>query len=134
MSALRALVTSTDPDLRRATVTMFEEAGCEVLTADSGVSCIERARADVPDLVVLVPPLLWGSIVGVLAVLHEDPRTRRVPVLVLGSTINEGPLPRTPRLFLANPTQGTDALSLLVNRVCARTRHRAPAAPNPPTP
>jgi CheY-like chemotaxis protein len=125
---LRTLVSTTDPSLRHTVTSAFEEVGCEVLTAASGVECVEKARDASPDLLVLLPPLLWGSVAGVLAVLHEDPRTSRVPVLILSQPINEGPFPRTPRLFLADQTGGTDALPSLVERVCARVRKFSAAA------
>src|SRR5215213_6115915 len=106
MSIPRALVTTTDLALRRAAVSTFTAAGFEVLTADGGVDCVEQARVRAPDLLVLLPPLLWGSVAGVLAVLHDDPGTRHVPVLILAQPIHEGALAWPPRLVV----EGTDAL------------------------
>lgn len=122
MPGIRTLVSTTDPALQKLAAAALEEAGCEVMTADSGVDCVEKARAAPPDLLVLLPPLLWGSVAGVLAVLHEEPQTRRVPVLVLSRPITEGLFSRTPRLFLADHAEGTDALPSLIDRVCARMR------------
>ena len=135
MSSFRVLVTTTDESVRRTAASAFEGLGCDVLTADGGVECVSRARAAEPDLVVLLPPLLWGSVAGVLAVLHDDPATRRVPVLVLDPPLERGPFPRTPRLFLAEEPEGKDALPSLIDRLCARMRRielaPAPALPQP---
>ncbi len=129
MSAPRALVTATAPALRQTVGSVFEEAGWEVQTADAGVDCLEKARAAAPDLLVLVPPLLWGCVAGVLAVLHDDPITQRVPVLILAQPTNDESSPRTPRLILAGLTEGTEALPSLIERACARMQGTAPAVP-----
>jgi len=131
MSMPRALVTTTDPALRRAAASMFTASGFEVLTADGGVDCVEQARARAPDLLVLLPPLLWGSVAGVLAVLHDDPGTRHVPVLILGQPVREGALPR---LVVAGTAEGTDALPPLLERLRMRAPALANAVLGPPAP
>jgi hypothetical protein len=126
---LRVLVTTTDATLRRTAASAFEELGCDVLTTDGGVECVARAQAATPGLVVLLPPLLWGSVAGVLAVLHDDPATRGVPVLILDPP-GEAPFPRTPRLLLADAPEYEKTLPSLVERACARMR-RIELAPAP---
>lgn len=130
MPAPRVLVTTTNPPLQNAATSAFAEAGCEVQTADGGVDCIEKARASVPDLLVLLPPLLWGSVAGVLAVLHDDPATRRVPVLIVAPPADESPV-RTPQLLQphASEGEGTEALLGVIERACSRLRGCPTALP-----
>jgi CheY-like chemotaxis protein len=131
----RVLVTTTDEPLRRHVASAFEELACEVLTADGGVDCLCRVRSAAPDLIVLLPPLLWGSVAGVLAVLHDDPATRRVPVLVLDPSHDEEPPRRTAQLLLADAPEGEKVLPPLVERACARLRRIELAHPaDPPAP
>src|SRR4051794_27585708 len=106
MPAPHVLVTTTDASLRGAAISAFTEAGCEVLTADGGVDCIEKARQSAPDLLVLLPPLLWGSVAGVLAVLHDAPATSGVPVLILAAPAGGEPPARTPPLLQPHASEG----------------------------
>ncbi|HKB02906.1 MAG TPA: hypothetical protein VKD90_11845 [Gemmataceae bacterium] len=85
MNHFRILVTTTDTRLLRSLVTLLEE-DCEVVAARNGLECVGKLRTAPPDLLVLVPPLLWGSESGVLAVMQEDPELRRVPVLFLAES------------------------------------------------
>jgi CheY-like chemotaxis protein len=85
MNHFKILVTTTDARLLRSLVTLLEE-DCEVVAAQNGLDCVAKLRAAPPDLLVLVPPLLWGSEAGVLAVMEEDPELRRVPVLFLAES------------------------------------------------
>jgi hypothetical protein len=133
MPALRVLVTTTDPAQRRTAVATFEGAGCEVRAAD-GADCVEQARVWAPDLLVVLPPLLWVSVAGLLAVLHDDPDTRHVPVLILTQPLHEGPLPLGPRSVVAGTAEGTEALPPLLERLRRRAPAFAPAASGPPAP
>lgn len=121
MSRFRALVTAADATARQAATAAFQDAGCEVLTCDGG-GCVERVRAERPDLLVLVPPLLWGSVAGALAALSEDATTRHIPVLILGPAVGDGPFPQVPRLFLRDRRDPEPALRGRVDRAHARMR------------
>lgn len=131
MSAPRAIVTATTTALGRTVGSALEEDGWEVETAAAGVDCVEKARAAPPDLLVLVPPLLWGCVAGVLAVLHDDPATRRVPVLVLAQPTGDGPSPAAARPGRAGRSEGPAALASLIDRAFARVQGTAPAVPAP---
>src|SRR5256885_16799972 len=82
MIPLRLLVASADRRLLRTVVALFDPE-CEVHTAGSGLECVRKLRDGPPDLLVLVPPILWGGEAGVVAVMADDPALYRVPVLVL---------------------------------------------------
>jgi hypothetical protein len=116
----RVLVATTDGRLREAAAAIFAGLGCEVATADGGADCLGQLRASPPDLVVLVPPLPWGSVAGVLAAAHEDSAGPRVPVLILPPG-SDGPFPHVPRLFAPGRPDGA-ALGPLVDRACAWAR------------
>lgn len=134
MPAQRVLVATSDAAFRRAVAASFEEAGWQVLTTDAGADCVEKARAERPDLLVLLPPLLWGCVAGVLAVLHDDPDTRQVPVLVPAQPVDDGPAPRAAQPTLTAPTEGTDALPSLLDRARTGVWEFAPGAAGRHTP
>jgi len=119
---LRAVIATTDQQLRRQAMTAFEEAGCVVLTAVGGTACLGTVRSLRPDLLVLLPPLRWGSLAGILAALRDQPATRQVPVLVIPGPPDDDPFPRVPRLFLNGMPDQPDAFRALINRVRGRMR------------
>ncbi|MBA4064280.1 MAG: hypothetical protein C0501_11315 [Isosphaera sp.] len=118
--ANRVLVATTDRRLRATAAAAFAGLGCEVETADGGADCLGRLRATAPDLLVLVPPLHWGSVAGVLAAAHEGPGAR-APVLIL-SPEADGPFPHVPRLSVLDRPDRAVALGPLVDRACAWAR------------
>ena len=85
MNHFRILIATTETRLVRSLVTLLED-DCEVVAAQNGLDCVNKLRAAPPDLLVLIPPLLWGSEAGVLAVMREDPELERVPVLFLADS------------------------------------------------
>ena len=78
--------------------------------------------AGLADLLVVVPPLLWGSEAGLLAVVHDEPATRRVPVLILAPVDENNPFPRVPRLFMREHPGGSSPLYPLIDRACEWSR------------
>jgi CheY-like chemotaxis protein len=117
MNHFKILVTTTDTRLVRSLVTLLED-DCEVVAAKNGLDCIGKLRAARPDLLVLVPPLLWGSEAGVLAVMQEDPDLRGVPVLFLAES---DALQATAETDDAPP-----GLGRLVGRLCQWVRQNRP--------
>lgn len=57
--------------------------GIEVRTVTSGLACVEELRRRRPDVLVLDADLPWGSGLGVLAVMREDPTIPFIPVLLM---------------------------------------------------
>src|SRR5256885_3813721 len=90
MIPLRLLVASADRRLLRTVVALFDPE-CEVHTAGSGLECVQKLRDGPPDLLVLVPPILWGGQAGVVAVMGDDPALHRVPILVFPDPAGPGP-------------------------------------------
>jgi CheY-like chemotaxis protein len=80
---LTVLFVDDVPDTRLMYQRFFEWQGARVLTASDGVGALQAVLYERPDVVVL--DLAMPKITGweVLQVLKKDPRTRRLPVLVL---------------------------------------------------
>lgn len=81
MNQLQLLVAAADRRLLRSVVALFDP-DCTVRTATTGLECVRMLRDAPPDLLVLVPPILWGGEAGVVAVMGDDPALHPVPILV----------------------------------------------------
>jgi two-component system, cell cycle response regulator len=94
----RILVVEDDPMLRDLTITVLEGPGRTILSAGNGAEAERILVKETVDLVVL--DLLLPDMDGrtLLARLQNDPKTSRVPVIVL--TARMGPQPRTECLAL----------------------------------
>jgi hypothetical protein len=114
VNALSVLIATTDRRFLRAVVSLLE-VDVEVRTTENGIECVRQLRDATPDLLVLVPPVLWGTEAGVLAVLDEDPAVREVPVLLLPN-----PSCSDPTVAHFNPRSGLRKphLARVVGRLC----------------
>lgn len=81
----RVLVIDDEPDVRWLIRMSLERAGHEVIDAEDGLRGIALAQKQHPEIIVLdlMMPVMDGY--GVLAELAKDPRTARVPVVVLSA-------------------------------------------------
>lgn len=63
----------------------FERAGYQVLNAENGRQCIDVAKAEKPDLILL--DILMPKLDGweVLKNLKTDPETKKIPILVFSN-------------------------------------------------
>ena len=61
----------------------LSQHGFKVETASNGLDCAKKLREFAPDLLVLEPMMPWGGGDGVLALMHKDPDTPDVPVMIL---------------------------------------------------
>ena len=79
----RVLVIDDEPDVRWLLRLSLEREGHEVLLAEDGLRGVAMAQRQKPDVIVLdlMMPVMDGY--GVLGSLADDPRTAKVPVLVL---------------------------------------------------
>jgi carbon storage regulator len=82
MSGIRVLI--ADPSEYHLTFyrDYLVEHGFHVETATNGLECLEKLRDFRPEVLVLEPGMPWGGD-GILAVMHEDPHTPKVPVMIL---------------------------------------------------
>ncbi len=62
MACEKILVVDDEPRLLAVVVQILESQGFEVVTAESGAECMEKVRADLPDLILLdiMMPALTG--------------------------------------------------------------------------
>jgi hypothetical protein len=119
VNPFRLLIASADRRLLRSVVALFDP-DCEVRTAATGLECVRKLRDGPPDLLVLVPPILWGGDAGVVAVMADDPALYRVPVLVLPD--RAGPDPAVAQ-FVPRATGHSASVARVVGRMCRCFRH-----------
>ncbi|MFA0732276.1 MAG: hypothetical protein LKKZDAJK_000929 [Candidatus Fervidibacter sp.] len=79
----RVLVVDDERHIVRLVQVNLERQGYEVLTAYDGVECLEKAKAEKPDLIVLdvMMPRMDGF--EALQRLKSDPETSQIPVIML---------------------------------------------------
>jgi len=72
----KILVVDDEADIRKLLVTLFEDAGYEVITASDGKEGLEVAKAEHPDLIFLdiLMPIMDGF--QTCAELRKDPETK----------------------------------------------------------
>ena len=86
----RILVVDDDPRNLRLAVTVLEQAGHEVLSAEGGAEGVEAALAHAPDLVLMdmqMPGMDGGS---ALRRLRAEPRTAALKVVALTALAMKG--------------------------------------------
>jgi carbon storage regulator CsrA len=90
----RVLIADSDRYLLHDYRQYLEQHGFEVLTATTGLECVERLRDGEPDVLVLEPSIPWGWGDGVLAMMHEERDIRMIPVIVVTHGYDRGLLYR----------------------------------------
>jgi DNA-binding response OmpR family regulator len=81
----RVLVVDDDPDILDAITTILTTQPYQVDTARDGIECVDKVRAETPDLIVL--DLLMPKMDGFAVVreLRENPKHSKIPILILTS-------------------------------------------------
>jgi two-component system alkaline phosphatase synthesis response regulator PhoP len=83
---LKILVVDDDPDIIEAITTVLESIEeYDVRTARDGVECMEAVKEDVPDLLILDLLMPRKDGFAVVRDLRENPRYRKLPVMILTS-------------------------------------------------
>ncbi|HEX5449766.1 MAG TPA: response regulator [Gaiellaceae bacterium] len=83
--AVTILVCDDDPDIRALVTYRFETAGYRIVAAGDGPTAIELAFSESPALAVLDVMMPGMSGMEVTRRLREDPRTERMPIILLTS-------------------------------------------------
>jgi DNA-binding response OmpR family regulator len=94
LTPIRVLIADTDEHLLESYREQLGQQGFDVITATSGMECVEKLREYVPDVLVLEPSIPWGGGDGVLAMMHEDSDVPLLPVIVLTHGRDHGVLYR----------------------------------------
>ena len=79
----KVLVVDDDQEFVQLLEFNLEREGCEIFTATNGVQALNTARSSLPDVILL--DLMLPDIDGfsVCEILHSQPSTREIPVIVL---------------------------------------------------
>lgn len=86
--AKKVLIIDDDDDIREvAQVSLEAVGGWEVIAASSGLEGLSVARTDQPDAILLdvMMPDMDGA--ATFQLLHDDPGTRQIPVLLLTAKV-----------------------------------------------
>ena len=86
----KILVVDDDPRNLRLAVTVLEQAGHEVLSAEGGAEGVEAALAHAPDLVLMDMQMPGMDGVSALRRLRADPRTAALKVVALTAFAMKG--------------------------------------------
>ena len=100
LMSVRVLLADPDDYLLDYYRRSLERQGVAVITATTGLECMERLRDSAPDLLVMDPALPWGWGDGVLALMHEDADVPLIPVIVLTDGRDHSLLYRLARFHL----------------------------------
>ena len=89
MAAQKILVVDDEKAIVEAVQYNLQKAGFRVVTAADGESAIEKCRREEPDLVVLDIMLPKVDGLEVCRILKQDPKFRRMPILMLSVKAHE---------------------------------------------
>ena len=74
-----------DPDILDALTTILGTQSYPIETARDGVECVDKVRAEIPDLIVLDLLMPKKDGFAVVRELRENPRYAGIPILILTS-------------------------------------------------
>jgi DNA-binding response OmpR family regulator len=83
------LVADDDRDIRELVATKLTQAGFQVISFGDGLSALEAARSQHPDVAILDVMMPGLSGLDVVRKLHEDPATASIPVILLTAKSQE---------------------------------------------
>jgi DNA-binding response OmpR family regulator len=81
--SINVLIADPDEYLLVSYGEYLRRVGITVVTATTGLECMERLRDSIPDVLIIEPMLPWGGGDGVLALMHELPEIRPAFVILL---------------------------------------------------
>ena len=79
----KVLVVDDEPDSREYVQAVLEEDGFEFVTAGDGVAGIEKAKAEMPDLIILDVQMPKKDGFETFRELRSDDATKAIPVIML---------------------------------------------------
>ncbi len=81
----KVLVVDDDPDILDAITTILSTQPYQIDTARDGIDCVDKVRADVPDVIVLDLLMPHKDGFAVVRELRENPKYAKIPILILTS-------------------------------------------------
>jgi two-component system alkaline phosphatase synthesis response regulator PhoP len=81
----RILVVDDDPDILDAITTILGTRPYQIDTARDGIECVDKVRAEIPDLIVLDLLMPQKDGFSVVRELRENPKHAKIPILILTS-------------------------------------------------
>lgn len=89
MTKQRILIAEDDPSILKVTKLRLEHEGYEVTTAVDGAEALQRATAELPNLILMdvLMPKLNGY--DVCRTLKQQPATARIPVVVFSASVSQ---------------------------------------------
>jgi DNA-binding response OmpR family regulator len=88
-SGTKILVVDDEPDVVAYVERFLEDRGFDVITASDGKQGFEKAKAELPDLIVLDIVMPKDTGVRMYRDLYEDTETRHIPVVMLTGISHE---------------------------------------------
>ncbi|MEW5734989.1 MAG: response regulator [Thermodesulfobacteriota bacterium] len=79
----KILVVDDEKDVLSYLTALFEDAGYATLTAETGSQCMEKAKAEKPDLITLDITMPEQSGVRAYRKLREDAELAKIPVIIV---------------------------------------------------
>ncbi|HET7233307.1 MAG TPA: response regulator [Longimicrobium sp.] len=121
------LVVDDMAEQREIYSTILLHAGLRVLEAADGETAVHMARAHVPDVVLLDVCLPGADGFEVIRQMKADPRTRRIPIVLLTATAVTDDDGGGYEELLSKPVQPREALAAVTRQLSAhRQNGRAP--------
>jgi two-component system alkaline phosphatase synthesis response regulator PhoP len=81
----KVLVVDDDPDILDAMTTILSTQPYQIETARDGIECLDKVRADIPDLIVLDLLMPQKDGFAVVRELRENPKYAKIAILILTS-------------------------------------------------
>jgi len=92
--AKKVLIIDDDAEYREATSTLLEAKGYEVLTAENGEQGFEKAKSQVPDIILLDVMMTHKSEgFDIARNLKQESKTKDIPVIIVSGVRKEMNLP-----------------------------------------
>ncbi len=89
MATKKILIVDDEPDVVMYLSTFLEENGFEALEAKDGIECLEKAKAEQPDLITLDITMPEESGVKAFRKLQDDEKTKNIPIIIVTGVDSE---------------------------------------------
>lgn len=120
----KVLIVDDDQEFVQLLEFTLEREGCEIFTATNGVQALHMARSALPDVILLDLMLPDMDGFSVCEILHSQPSTREIPVIVLSGLDWSWASTRKNKVHIAHYFKKPVELNAVVEGVRAATEQR----------